>query len=495
MTNLRHICVSDLHLGAAYSLLTHIDDDGRVVPDVPGHTLVALAAALRLTVSRMAGDEPPVLMLMGDVLDMGLSSAGYCSRAFLRFIDALFPAGEPAVFSTRLICIPGNHDHHLWRMAQDEQFIAGIGTTPEAGLAGDIVKLTPLLAEPSLPCALLTRLMQTRAHLADAEVVIAYPNLGLLSADGTRDVVLHHGHFIDSLYRAMSRVNAWLAGTRNPPRTVSVLETQNGPWIDFLWSDLGSAGLIGREAMTLYETLLDAGAAHDFASTISDRLMSDIGRSYGVRSDTVVAHGVTVGQLLRALIDLTIGKAAESQRDGYRTVLTADEVADLSWYVGGPVATQFAHEGHPALPSELSFIFGHTHKPFQDQLDIKPFGEPVSVYNSGGWVMDQPTMMACQGGAAILIDDALNVASLRLFNDPVNGHIAPVSAEGIGGHLDVLNPLLAAARAAVAAESSSWAHFGDVAAAAIEKRAELRLEDFFDGAHAPKLPLRAGVAA
>jgi hypothetical protein len=478
MAALRYLCLSDLHLGAAYSLLTHIDPDGKVAPDAPGAVLTAFAAALRDTVSRLSDDQLPTLVLMGDVLDMGLSSAGEVARAYLRFVDALFPAGERPVFAKQLICIPGNHDHHLWRMAQDDQLLAQI-TGRDQDLENDLIKLTPLLATPSLPCRLLTQLMRTRAHLSDAAVNVAYPNLGLLDAAGRRAVVLHHGHYVDALYRVMSRLNAWLSGVDNPPRTVRALESQNGPWIDFLWSDLGSAGAIGRDATTLYETMLDAGAAHTFAETVSDRLLADLGASYGLRAETQLSHGVTLGEVVRGLIDLTAGRAAESQRDGYRTVLTSDEITDLRWYLGGPVAAQFHEEGTKRLPAELSFVFGHTHKPFQDQISVEPYALPVSVFNTGGWVMDQPTMMACQGGAAVFIDDELNLASLRLFNDAVNGEMAPVRADGVGGFRDAANPLLAALRQALQGTNDGWAAFSKATLAAMQMRATLNLDEFF----------------
>ena len=77
------------------------------------------------------------------------------------------------------------------------------------------------------------------------------------------------------------------------------------------------------------------------------------------------------------------------------------------------------------------------------------YDRPVGIFNTGGWVMDQPTMTSTQGASAMFIDDELNVASLRLFNDPVNGRMAPVHARGVGGFHDRDNPMLAALAAGI----------------------------------------------
>lgn len=479
MSDLKYVCFSDLHLGARDSVLTHIDAAGRVLAS-PGDVLTSFAAAMRQTILPLSGDHPPTLILMGDALDFGLSSTGEVSRAFLRFVDAFFPADAKPVFSDQVICMPGNHDHHLWRMSQDEQYLLDIEAGGANAIGPDLIETTPMLDAPSYPCRFLTSLMQTRKHLAKAAVSIAYPNLGLVNSSGKRAVVLHHGHYIDSMYRSLSRFRAWMTGNDEPPGTVAELETQNGPWIDFLWSDLGSAGAIGRGAETLYETMLDAGASHDLAESLAQKIMTDLGTSFGLRGDAVlplVGHGITTIELLRGLISLTAGRTAESQRDGYRSVLTNDEVTDLRWYLAGPVANQFRAERNAPLPDELSFIFGHTHKPFQDQLSFHPYAQPVSIYNTGGWVMDQPTRMVCQGAAAVLVDEQLNVASLRLFNDTVNNVVLPVNAQGVGGYLDLENPLLIALQTAIAKFETSWTAFSLAVSGAIVRQAKVRLND------------------
>jgi hypothetical protein len=460
-------------------LLTHTDEEGHLRPKLPGRTLTALARGLRSTLPRLSGETPPTLVLMGDALDLGLSSGREVSWAYLRFIDELFPPGVPELFAKQVIFLPGNHDHHLWRVAQDGLFLEEIAALPEADYQRDTIKRTLLLEPPRLTCELLTRLMRTRPHLAEAEVKIAYPNLGLVDREASRAVVLHHGHYIDAMYRAVSRLRTWLTGGTEGPVSVAQIEAENGPWVDFLWSDLGGAGALGHAATSLYETMLDAGAAHRFADLVAGRILA-AGRPYGIASDTPLWRGVTAGGLASGLIELTLGRAAESQRNGFATVMNAQEIADLRWYLGGPVVREFQECAMAELPDDLTFVFGHTHKPFQDQLQVDGWKKPVTIFNTGGWVMDQPTLMPLQGGAIVLVDDALNVASLRLFNDPLNGEMPPVRAEGAGGFHDRTNPLLAQLEAALALDKADWGAFSAEAEAAIMKRSGIRLDRALD---------------
>jgi hypothetical protein len=490
LSALSYVCLSDLHLGADYSVLTRMAPDGTIDLLEPSPTLAALGTALRQLVPLVSGGERPRLILLGDVLDLGLSPFGAVAQGFQRFLEALYPPGAEPVFSDQVICVPGNHDHHLWRIAQDESFMEDFTrrARPDRPYLPDLPDATPLFEAPAVPCRMMTQLMRGYGHLGAARADIAYPNLGLLSHDGSRCVILHHGHFTDGIYRLMSAISSRLQGGGERPRTVEQLGQENGAWIDFLWSDLGQSGQLASDAETLYETMRDAAASHQFAAKLGDWLLDELAASIGVGRSTQISHGVTVSNAVKALADATLVRAAESERDAYVTVLSADGIAGLRWYVGGPVREQMAREEGRWEPGrDTAFVFGHTHKPFQDQLTVPGFARPVAVYNTGGWVMDQPTMAPAQGAAAVFIDGDLNVASLRLFNDPQNGVAPAVRAAGVGGFRDRDNPLLAALQAAVASTEGAWAAFSAEARAAVQLHAGVILQRFFrpDAADAP----------
>jgi len=197
-----------------------------------------------------------------------------------------------------------------------------------------------------------------------------------------------------------------------------------------------------------------------------------------------VTHGITVSNVVKGVVDLVLLRWAESERDSYFSIMSPDGVADLRWYLEGPVQTQIAEVNKKRKPGDrkidcrdMSFVFGHTHKPFQEEFAVDGYHQPVAVYNTGGWVMDQPTMAPTQGAAAVFIDDALRVASLRLFNDPVNGVFAPVRAIGVGGYRDEGNLLLE--RMQDALRKAPWQAFSDAAAAALEVHARALLKESY----------------
>jgi hypothetical protein len=261
---------------------------------------------------------------------------------------------------------------------------------------------------------------------------------------------------------------------------VAQIERENGSWVDFLWSGLGGGGAIARDATTLYETTRSALASHEFSQRLSDRLLAQLSKGLGVGPGTEITHGITVSNIVKGLGDLILVRGTESERDSYSRVLSPDGVSDLRWYLGGPVRRQIAEVGKLKISRDVSFVFGHTHKPFQDELEVKDYPQPVAVYNTGGWVMDQPTMAPTQGAAAVFIDGDLNLASLRLFNDPLNGACAPVSAAGVGGFRDGDNPLLARMKDALGVTATAWQAFSAQASAALEVHARVLLKESLD---------------
>jgi hypothetical protein len=478
MSPLRYVCLSDLHLGATSSVLTHIGPAGE--DGGSSRTLAAFGRALRQTVSHLGDGPLPRLVLLGDVLDLGLSPMADAALAYERFMGALFPAGEVPVFASDILLVPGNHDHHLWHQAKDQYLLRSLDTpTPLQ------IDCTPLFATASaagVESELLRRLTARCPGLQDARVDVAYPNLGLVDAAQTRCVLLHHGHYTESVYRLMSTLDSALLGKLAAPKSIAQVERQNGPWVDFLWSGFGSAGFSATMVNTLYEVLCDAGASRQLTRRIARGVLDKLADVAGIGPQTPAARGMSVKQCVLGLVDATVGRAAQSERHGNLQLMSPAGVADLRWYLSGPLRAQLRDE-RPGFAGEVSFVFGHTHKPFQDELEVEGYDAPVAVYNTGGWVMDQPTMSSTQGASAVFIDADLNVASLRLFNDAPGGTGAPVHAAGVGGFRDLRNPLLDAMVQALALAEASWDQFSRSVNAACRQRADGMLDKFFPATH------------
>ncbi|MBF0568604.1 MAG: hypothetical protein HQK95_07005 [Nitrospirae bacterium] len=83
------------------------------------------------------------------------------------------------------------------------------------------------------------------------------------------------------------------------------------------------------------------------------------------------------------------------------------------------------------MPNDIKFIFGHTHTPFLENMDVNsdkykdnrpkpyPAGYPTrfDLYNTGGWVVDTFTPEKTHGGAVVFIDDDLNAASVKMYDE------------------------------------------------------------------------------
>ena len=84
----------------------------------------------------------------------------------------------------------------------------------------------------------------------------------------------------------------------------------------------------------------------------------------------------------------------------------------------GPLSDQIQIECDFHIPDDVTFVFGHTHRPFAKDLDsIRGYSGWVNVYNTGGWVIGKAKTQRTHGGAVILVDEELDTVSLRMYNE------------------------------------------------------------------------------
>jgi hypothetical protein len=177
-----------------------------------------------------------------------------------------------------------------------------------------------------------------------------------------------------------------------------------------------------------------------------------------VRAD---AEAHAVAGLLRAGIGTAI---RERHHNG--SILSPHAEEGLATYLNGPVAAQATAE--IGSPKEVTFIFGHTHKPFVEQRTLPSFPSPVAVVNTGGWVVDAPQPNPLKGASLILIDDELNVASVRCYIEGPDAssyrlHIEPANATGPNKLADEL-------RSTIDPDRDPWASLAQVVQKAVVVR-------------------------
>jgi hypothetical protein len=176
--------------------------------------------------------------------------------------------------------------------------------------------------------------------------------------------------------------------------------------------------------------------------------------------------------VLRRVIPGLIRSMMQSERAAVVQPLGKKGKEGLKKYVGGPLKQQI-HEEHKhvqgKIPYDVTFVFGHTHKPFEGRVRIDGYAKQVKLYNTGGWVVDSVEPQPIHGGAIVLVDEDFNVASLRMYNEEAAGSEYRVEIKSCG---KTRNPLLDELKTTIEASRDPWKSFSATAAREVARRAK-----------------------
>ena len=452
--DIRYVCLSDMHLGAELSLLTGLKNDPatgkpRVDPQSASPVMQNLVFCLADLIRRNDPQAPkPTLILLGDILELALANDNVAAMVFWRFIDlAMEPDHE--LFGD-ILYIPGNHDHHLWESARETQYVLkylpgkDILAEPPWHTTNIFMELKE--EEPNqVPSFFLNALLKRYHHLNNLTINTVYPNFGLIK--GNRSVIFHHGHFVESIYQLMTTLkNLIFPDQKDLIRRVWDLEAENFAWIDFFWSTLGRSGEFGPDVGIIYDKMQDEA---QFRKLV-ENLATGLAEQYGVPGSDVLGDWI-----ISKIVDFLVHKLVYSERK-IDQILSDDAKTGLLDYVNEPLKIQISEEcgnRHLYFPQEISLVFGHTHKPFEEPWTFKNLGNGVPVYNTGGWVVETVDPAPVHGGAAVLLNENLDVVSLRMYNeadgpvdDPVkvDVHEQPLPGQGHSGFFNHLGELVQA---------------------------------------------------
>ncbi len=465
MTDIRYVCLSDMHLGEEDSLLTALDGNSSDIDArTPSPVMTRLVECLKELIIQNSGAEKPTLILNGDILEMALADVNDAAMVFERFIELIMPEAEGDRLFKEIIYIPGNHDHHLWEVARETMYVNYIvDTTQPKDKLNEPWHVSRLLKKEGedLPITyFLTKLIQRYPGLKTTRISTAYPNYGLLNAERTRCVMFHHGHFIEPIYMLMSHLKTILFPEETLPTEVSEIEAENFAWIDFFWSAMGRSGKVGKDVEVLYEM----GQSREGLKKLIRNFSKGIVRKFGSADWTpdfleerIVSFALSMlaDSLFKIEKKHTEGELSDSARDG------------LKKYLEDTLDKQLMHELKSSKPLETTFIFGHTHKPFAENSQYKNYSNNVNIYNSGGWVVESTATQSLHGGSIILFDEELNTTSLRMFNEKDDKKDYRVTVESAGG---VPNLLYDRIKGLVVPGTGRWADFSTAAAEAVEIR-------------------------
>ncbi|MGD0972367.1 MAG: metallophosphoesterase [Desulfobaccales bacterium] len=422
-TDIRYVCLSDLHLGAELSLLTSLmpgtsPGSPQVDPKQASPVMGDLMNCLRYLIKDQS--PKPTLILLGDILELALANDSDAAMVFERFLELAMTEGGELLFE-KVFYIPGNHDHHLWESARETQYVSNYLPTTKPETKLDIpwhtTKIFMELEENQnqVPSFFLNALLDRYDdvvrydHLKSLKINTAYPNLGLIKDN--RCIVFHHGHFVESIYQLMTTLkNLIFPAQKALIRTVDDLEAENFAWIDFFWSTLGRSGDWGKDVEIIYDKMQDATQFR----TLIENLANGLAAKYGIPGMDI--SGWLGNKITKAIVDAMVDKLVfpeRAQAGETDKPLSQDAETGLQNYVNGPLKIQIDEEcetRHLYLPQEITFVFGHTHKPFEEPRTFPKLGNGVPVYNTGGWVVETKETSPLHGGAVLLLNEKLDVA-------------------------------------------------------------------------------------
>jgi predicted phosphodiesterase len=457
-----------MHLGAKNSLLTNLktastDTD----PLAPSPVMKQLAECLKTLIGI---GQDVTLILNGDILELALATDNESYMAFERFIELILKPGEQ-IFK-RIIYIPGNHDHHLWELARETQYITFVDTCKPGDLLPVPWHVTNMFVEndpnPVVPYTL-NGLLRKYSLPEDFRITTAYPNLALMKNGDQKCVIFHHGHFVESLYQLMTTLKNLIFNRGKPgqpikPVRIWDLEAENFAWIDFFWSTMGRSGDVGKDVGILYEKMQDPDQFKKLLYNLADNLITEANPPWW-------AAGAEK-QVLKWIVSIAVDRIGGTENLQTEKVLSEDAEKGLWAYMNGPLREQIRAEQGANMPPDVTFVFGHTHKSFEEDMNFKEYTQWVKVYNSGGWVVESVDPQPLHGGAVILIDDDLNVASLRMYNENSSSSDYLVRVEEALHPGEAASPFCSYIQNLVKPSTDPWRKFSDEVARAVHVRAQ-----------------------
>jgi UDP-2,3-diacylglucosamine pyrophosphatase LpxH len=340
------------------------------------------------------------LVLNGDVLELSLAGWDEIERETSLFFDLISEAGG----YKRVVYIPGNHDHHFWRLLVEKIYL--------------LDKLARGKTLPDLdeyPYCFVDQRFSSKDHdvilnkvwpagKPVPEFIVKYPH-HLLRVEGRatedRTYLITHGHFLEDLFRPMNILIE--------PARLDELEAFNNIWLEAFHYHLGQAGRLSnrvREIIGSYER--GGKPAQRTLKKVFDELYARLNRRVHivwpfnwlirhaikkiVRKVSLTRHselfGVPVNENLKKNIKSYIEKYLVSR---YKNVMKRD----------------YHFPGDPDIPLPFTFVFGHTHRPVTGE-DIKDTAVRINdltfpLVNSGGWLRSDSTGRPRGTNAGILL--------------------------------------------------------------------------------------------
>jgi len=439
LKNIRYVCFSDFHFGQETSLFTNNSTDIQNSENPaqaqlqPSPVMVKLFAALKdfINATNSGSGPKPVLILNGDILEFALARTNTAFMVFMRFLQQTMQQGDELF--ERIILIPGNHDHHIWEVARETQYVENYLPGKTADSLLDVPYHTTRMFHFEKDKTIYPYMLNSIAKIVgldNKKLRIAYPNYGLYNKEESRCVVFHHGHFIETIYRLLSEAISMIFPDRDFPATVTALEEENFAWIDFFWSTMGRSGKAGEKVSLIYDSLNNKKARDNLIKNLSRGIARD------KRLDIPVLPDGLEETLFTTLIKGMVKRVMKSEKGNWEKILSNDAKKGLGNYLRWAIYSQLLTEiGN--IPETIQFVFGHTHKPYESWKKKFTFGSDthreLNLINTGGWVVEKTEPMARHGASMVLFDKSLNSSVFKIYTEDGSKSAlvhSPVTSQG-----------------------------------------------------------------
>ncbi len=349
------------------------------------------------------GEKIPYLILNVDAYDLSFAEYAAAFQDAQGFFNDLKKTG----LFDQIIFIPGNHDHHLWWLYQQENLVM---KPIQAGNPGE---MEPLIHIHSAALDLgNSSLAYYDAHpqlqgsnfldtLTGHKVNIVYPNLYLTFKEDVerKAIMVTHGHFFE---------NMWTLATDMFPKNIArrsrsfpnlyLLEKINSAFTEFGWHALGQTGPFTKMIEDIYEevSIGKVSVLNDALVEVRDYLDNAI----DFKSESI--WGEITDYFKEKSSDALLNVALAIVKEGIKkyvrstegTLITEARLRYTNILEREDILKQIARYHNLSLPDchhleIIALIFGHTHDACFKQTVTEEKLKNITFYNTGGFIKEE----------------------------------------------------------------------------------------------------------
>lgn len=386
--------MSDFHIGEIYGSVSRVlpndsaERSDYIAAHVNGQTIYYHKDVARLvhSLNRTLGRNRKIqyLILVGDIFDMAIhNESDVWNLAHTFFNDVRFTKNKRTFISyfDKIIYIPGNHDHHVWKMLQEEYYIANhlknhfsALPIPQQSIGLLNLENDKMMIQDSIIFHNHSKNFLSAVLSNDTKpVYVAYPNLYIEyntpnnntgAADG---ICVTHGHFFEPGWNKTTLNFDKHLPVMNDSVYFSELEKNNSPLTEF--SDFEVAQMIDTVAQGMSDLQFDTVSPYKIIYT-------------------------KLSALYPQLFPIKMEVTHKPKDFDIKTLMKYPNLVD-PYLIHTQEQMSHLRDGNTTYSLKLNkLVYGHTHVPCFNVKYVKHIYTKaktyidlnLTLYNTGGWV-------------------------------------------------------------------------------------------------------------